>query len=91
MYNYYILRGTQQGQLVERDGEVNEEDFPGVDLDDGPAIITFLVQKLRDSGVAGVWNECDLSYETVDREDFYLFFNNRWIRRSETPWRRDRA
>lgn len=91
MYSYYILRGTQRGQVVELDGEVNEEDFPGIDLDDGSTIIMFLVQKLRDRGETGEWNECDLSYENVDREDFYIFFNNRWVRRSETPWRRDRA
>jgi hypothetical protein len=91
MYTYYILRGTQNDQVVEQDGEINEEQFPGVELDDGPAIITYLTQKLQADGVPGPWNECDLSHDIIDREDFYIYFNNHWIRRSETPWRRDRV
>ena len=32
MYIYYVLRGTQNDQPVELDGDVNENDFPTVDL-----------------------------------------------------------
>jgi hypothetical protein len=91
MYTYYVLRGTQKGQEVELDGEVNEEQFPGIELDDGPAILTTLLTKLDADGITGEWVECDLTHDIIDREDLYLYFNGRWIRRSETPWRRDRA
>ena len=32
MYIYYILRGTQAGNAIELEGDIDEEGFPGVDL-----------------------------------------------------------
>lgn len=90
MYVYYILRGTQGSIRIELDGDVNEEQFPGVDLGNGPDIINHLVENLRAKGTAGEWEECDLTDSFFDREDNYINFNGRWMRRSDAPWRKDR-
>lgn len=91
MYIYYILRGTQAGQAVELEGDIDEETFPGVELDNGPAILDYLAQKVNsETATAGAWEEGDLTDSFFNREDAYLFFNGRWMRRSDTPWRKDR-
>lgn len=90
MYIYYVIRGTQADELVELDGDITEEDFPSIKLDDGPAIITYLVQKLRAEGQNVPWEECDLTDSFFNREDTYINFNGRWMRRSDAPWRKDR-
>lgn len=89
MYIYYVLRGRRGEESVEFDGDVNEEQFPGVKLSDGPAVINYLVQHIRkDERVE--WTECDLTDDFFDREDNYLNFNGRWKRRADAPWRKDR-
>ena len=90
MYTYYVLRGTQKNQATELDGEINETDFPTIDLGNGPAVITYLVQKLQKEGEIGEWEECDLTDDFFNREDNYINFNGRWMRRSDAPWRKDR-
>ncbi len=90
MYVYYILRGMQGEQSVEREGDLTEELFPGIDLSDGPITINALVQKLQEPENTVVWETCDLTNDFFDREDNYIFFHNRWIRRSDAPWRKDR-
>jgi len=90
MYTYYVLRGTQKNQPTELDGEINETDFPTVDLGNGPDVITYLVQKLQKEGEFGEWEECDLTDDFFNREDNYINFNGRWMRRSDAPWRKDR-
>ena len=90
MYTYYVLRGTQKDQVAELEGEIEAEGFPGVALDNGPAIIAYLVKKVRDEGEIGEWEECDLTDDFFNREDNYINFNGRWIRRSDAPWRKDR-
>jgi hypothetical protein len=91
MYNYYVLRGTQESKPVELEGEIDEEHFPGVDLGDGREILAFLVQAVdREAGVAGAWEEAELSDSFFDREDLYINFHGRWMRRSDAPWRKDR-
>ncbi len=92
MYIYYIMRGTQEGRPVEVEGDIDEGSFPGVNLNDGPAIIHFLVQKVnRETGGTGAWEECDLTDSFFNREDTYLFYGGRWMRRSDTPWRKDKG
>jgi hypothetical protein len=92
MYIYYILRGTQEGTPVEEEGDIDAEGFPNIDLDNGPAIIDYLVQKVnQEAGEVGAWEECDLTDSFFNREDSYLFYNGRWMRRSDTPWRRDKG
>ena len=91
MYIYYILRGHRQGKLVEYEGDIDAEHFLGVDLDNGPAIINHLIQTLRqETGETDIWEECDLTDSFFNREDTYINFNDRWMRRSDTPWRKDR-
>lgn len=90
MYIYYILRGERGDRQVELEGDVDEEQFPGVNLEDGPAIINAVVTKLRAEGTRGEWTECDLTDSFFNREDTYIYFNDRWIRRADAPWRRDR-
>lgn len=91
MYTYYVLRGTQVGKAIELEGEVDEESFPGIDLDDGRAILTYLEKKVNtDASTAGNWEEGDLTDSFFDREDNYINFNGRWMRRSDAPWRKDR-
>ena len=91
MYIYYILRGRRQGKLVEYEQDIDAERFPDVDLDNGPAIINHLIQKLNlEMGETGNWEECDLTDSFFNREDTYINFNDRWMRRSDTPWRKDR-
>ena len=90
MYVYYILRGTQGEESIELDGDVNEGQFPGVDLDNGPDIINYLVDSLRAKGTTGEWKECDLTDSFFDREDNYINFHGRWMRRADAPWRKDR-
>jgi hypothetical protein len=91
MYIYYILRGTQAGDLVEHEGDLDDEQFPGIDLNNGPDIINSLVQKVnKETGITGNWEECDLTDSFFNREDNYVNFNGRWMRRSDTPWRKDR-
>ncbi len=90
MYTYYVLRGTQEDKVTELDGEIGTDSLPGVDLDNGPEIITALVEKIRSEGEVGVWEECDLTDDFFNREDNYINFNGRWMRRSDAPWRKDR-
>ncbi len=90
MYTYYVLRGTHKDQPVELDGEIDEVTFPSIDLGNGPEVITHLVQKLRSEGEVGEWEECDLTDDFFNREDNYINFNGRWMRRSDAPWRKDR-
>lgn len=92
MYIYYILRGTQRGNVVELEGDIDEAGFPGVDLDNGPSIIDFLVQKVnKEAGTVGIWEECELTDSFFNREDTFLFYNDRWMKRSDTPWRKDKG
>ena len=92
MYIYYILRGTQGGTPVELEGDIDEANFPGIDLDNGPDIIDCLVQKVnQESSSIGTWEECDLTDSFFNREDTFLYYNGRWMRRSDTPWRRDKG
>jgi hypothetical protein len=91
MYIYYILRRTRDDEVVELEGDIDEEQFLGVDLDDGPIIINHLVQKLhQETGETTIWEECDLTDAFFHREDTYINFNGRWMRRSDAPWRKDR-
>lgn len=90
MYIYYVLRGAQYGKPVEVEGDIDEETFPGIDLSNGPAIISYLVKKIRAEGTVGEWEQCDLIDSFFNREDEFIYFNGRWMRRSDTPWRRDR-
>jgi hypothetical protein len=89
MYIYYILRGTLADEAIELEGDLEAEKFPGVDLDDGPAIITYLTKQIITE--QALWVECDLTDDFFNREDTYLFYDGRWMRRSDTPWRRDRG
>ena len=91
MFDYYILRGTQADKPVELEGEIDEEHFPGVDLDDAKAILDTLVEIVhREQGFSGSWEEAELTNSFFNREDSYIFFDNRWMRRSDAPWRKDR-
>ncbi len=90
MYIYYVLRGNQGEQLIEREGDLSEELYPDLDLRNGPDIISHLVQQLRGEGTPGEWTECELTDDFFDREDSYINFNGRWIRRADAPWRKDR-
>jgi hypothetical protein len=88
MYIYYILRGTLAGKEVEHEGEIDADQFPDVNLNDGPAIITYLTKHIISE--PALWVECNLTDDFFNREDTYLFYNGRWMRRSDTPWRRDK-
>ena len=91
MYIYYVLRGKQGGKQVELEGDIDEEHFPGVDLGDGREILIFLAQAVeREAGTAGEWEEAELTDSFFDKEDMYILFNGRWMRRSDAPWRKDR-
>jgi hypothetical protein len=90
MYIYYVLRGTQGEKTVEREGDLSEELYPDLDLGNGPVIITHLVQQIRGEDTPGEWTECELTDDFFNREDSYINFNGRWIRRSDAPWRKDR-
>ena len=90
MYIYYVLRGTQGGKHAEFEGDLNEELYPDLNLNDGPSIINHLVEQYRTKGVLGEWSDCDLTDSFFEREDTYIHFNGRWIRRSDAPWRKDR-
>lgn len=90
MYIYYILRGTQNGATVELEDEITEEQFPDVDLSDALAIINHLMQKMRAEGTVGEWEACDLTDSAFESEDSYIYINNRWMRRSDAPWRKDK-
>ena len=89
MYIYYILRGTQSDKAIEREGDIEAEQFPDIDLDNGPAIITYLTKHVI--AESALWTECDLTDDFFNREDTYLFYDGRWMRRSDTPWRRDKG
>ena len=91
MYIYYVLRGTQAGKPVELDGDIDEEHFPGIDLGNGRDVLNYLVGMIdREAGTAGTWEEAELSDSFFNREDSYINFNGRWMRRSDAPWRKDR-
>lgn len=91
MYIYYILRGTQAGENLELEGDIDETDFPGIDLSDGRAILTHLVQSLdAHAAPARSWENAELTDSFFNREDSFIFFNGRWMRRSDAPWRKDR-
>jgi len=90
MYIYYVLHGTQGETPTENEGELSTELFPNLDLSDAPTIIQHLVEQLQQDGVKGEWTECDLTDDFFDQEDSYIYFHNRWIRRSDAPWRKDR-
>ncbi|EFH86367.1 hypothetical protein [Ktedonobacter racemifer] len=90
MYIYYVLRGKQGAEELEFDGDIDQDTFPGVDQTEGLDVIEYLTKTLHADKPEVEWYECDLTNEYFDREDSYIFFDQRWIRRSETPWRRDR-
>ena len=90
MYIYYILRGSQGGKQVEYEGDLSEELLPGVDLSEGPTLIEHIVQNLHGEATDTEWSDCELTDAFFDREDTYIFFHNRWMRRSDAPWRKDR-
>lgn len=90
MYIYYVLRGTRGERPVEYEGDLSEELFPDVNLSDGPGTIQQIIQKLRTEGVSAEWSDCDLTDSFFDREENYIYFNNRWMRRADAPWRKDR-
>jgi hypothetical protein len=85
MYVYYILRGVEQGQEVELEGDISEELFPGVDLTEAADVINAVAEHLKTEGTVGDWTSCDLIPSYTDLEDKYIYFNERWIRRSEVP------
>lgn len=88
MYIYYVLRGTLADKTVEHEGDIDADQFPGVNLDDGPTIITYLTKHIITE--PALWVECDLTDDFFNREDTYLLYNDRWMRRSDAPWRRDK-
>jgi hypothetical protein len=56
MYIYYILRGTHEGTSVELEEDIDEANFPSIDLDNGPAVIDCLVRKVnQESSSIGIW------------------------------------
>jgi hypothetical protein len=90
MYIYYALRGTRGDTPTELEGDILEESFPGVKLNNGPAIIQQIVQQTPvDDRIE--WTECDLTDDFFNREDTYIFFDGRWMRRADAPWRKDRS
>ena len=92
MYIYYVLRGTQADKPAELEGEIDEEHFPGVDLDDGKAILSYPVESAScEENFTGSWEEAELTDSFFNREDSYIYFDGRWMRRSDAPWRKDRA
>lgn len=92
MYNYYVLRDSQADTPVELEGEIDAEHFPGIDLGDAKAILSCLVASVnREKDTARSWDEAELTDTFFNREDSYIFFDGRWMRRSDAPWRRDRA
>ncbi len=92
MYNYYVLRGTQADKPAELEGEIDEEHFPGVDLKDARAILSYLVERTnREEDFTGSWEEAELTNPFFNHEDSYIFFDGRWMRRSDAPWRKDKA
>lgn len=90
MYVYYVLRGKQNDELLELDGDIDAEAFPTIDLDDGPSIINYLVQKVRKEGNIAQWEECELTDSFFEREETFINHHERWIRRADAPWRKDR-
>lgn len=89
MYIYYVLRGTRGDTPTEIEGDILEEAFPNIKLNNGPAIIQQIVQQTpADNRVE--WTECDLTDDFFNREDNYIFFEGHWMRRADTPWRKDR-
>jgi hypothetical protein len=92
MYIYHVLRSTQADKPAELEGEIDEEHFLGVDLDDGKAILSYLVESASlEENFIGSWGEAELTDSFFNREDSYIFFDGRWMRRSDAPWRKDRA
>jgi hypothetical protein len=85
MYVYYILRGTKGDTTVEVEDDVTEEQFPGVDLTEGPDVINAVVQKLQEQGNTQEWTECDLTNEYFDVDNTYTYVDKRWIRHSDVP------
>ena len=89
MYIYYVLRGIRADKPVELEGDIDEETFPGVDLGDGRAVLNYLTQNLE-TQKGTLWEEAELTDSFFNTEDAYINFNDRWIRRSDAPWRKDR-
>ncbi|HTI14286.1 MAG TPA: hypothetical protein VL461_06910 [Dictyobacter sp.] len=87
MYVYYILRATKSGEVIETEGDIDEETFPGVDLTEATDVITAAQEQLRANGDTTEWEECDLTTSYSDREDTYVYFQGRWIRRSEVAYK----
>ncbi|GHO43043.1 hypothetical protein KSX_12060 [Ktedonospora formicarum] len=89
MYIYYVLRGKRGDEIVEFDDDIEQDTFSGIDLTEGLDVIQHITNKLHADEQNIEWNECDLTNEYFDREDSYIFYQQRWIRRSETPWRKE--
>jgi hypothetical protein len=90
MYTYYVLRRASNDNAIELEGEIDETSFPGIDLSNAPALLAAIIQKAQAEGQNGPWEECDLTDSFFNQEDTYIYFHNRWIRRSDAPWRKDR-
>ncbi|HLX41264.1 MAG TPA: hypothetical protein VKR42_12080 [Ktedonobacteraceae bacterium] len=89
MYIYYVLRGTRLEKPVELEGDIDEETFPGIDLGDGRAVLSYLTTNLE-AEKGTLWEEAELTDSFFNQEDSFINFNDRWIRRSDAPWRKDR-
>ncbi len=90
MYVYYILRSTQDDKTIEVEGDIIEEQFPGIDLTDALATINCIVQKAREEGHTSKWDACELTDSIFEHEDSYIYIDDRWMRRSSAPWRKDK-
>ncbi|MDQ2901963.1 MAG: hypothetical protein M3Y81_00210 [Chloroflexota bacterium] len=89
MYVYYVIRGTRAGEPVEHDGEIDEAGCPGVDLRDGPMVLDYLSRKIdQEVGTTCTWESSELTDSFFEIEDSYVYYDNRWMRRSDMPLKR---
>ena len=92
MYNYYVLRGMQAGEPIRLEGEIDQERCPGVDLRDGRALLSYLVESVnREECTAGMWQEAELTASLWSRDHHYIFVDERWKRGFNEATLRNRA
>lgn len=79
----YVLRGTQQGKPIEREGELTNEQISEDELKQDSAVINVVIRNLKIDGPAIEWEECLLKDASIGKEDLYKRHKKRWTHASK--------
>lgn len=80
---HYRLRGKQQGQSIEREGILTEEQLVGVEVNQDAAKINAAIRELHKQDTDAEWEACVLTDTSTQLEDTYIRYKKRWTHSSK--------